>query len=106
MENNEYKVVVSQEKVDERIDKVIEESMEEYLAMIDKKIKSKVKNAINDAFNSYRGVGTKAIEQKIDGVVINRINEIEIDENEIKELAQKKLNRLLKNVSVNVVFDN
>lgn len=105
MDLENWRSIINPDIVDERITKYVEDNYDEIIALIDKKIGIQVKRAINQELNSpYYGdtQTTKAIDGKIINIIQARVHDIQVNEDEIVELINKRIRSQIRKATLSI----
>ncbi|MBS9399977.1 hypothetical protein [Pediococcus acidilactici] len=105
---NEQVTILSPEQMAVRIEKYMKDNADEIDVMINKKIKASINRAIKDAFQTADGYGRtdgtaeQAIKKTITAEIEKATSSIVIDQGELVEQINRKLQKKLSSVSVKV----
>lgn len=105
MELENWHSIINPDIVDEQITKYVEDNYDDIIALIDKKIDIQVKKAINSELNSpYRGgtQATKAINGKIQNIIQARVDDVQVNEDELVELINKRIRSLIRKATLSI----
>lgn len=105
---NNQVTILSPEQMALKIEKYMKENTDEINVMIDKKIKASINRAIKDAFQTtdrygrQGGIAEESIKKIITAEIEKATSAIVVDQDELVEQINRKLQKKLSNVSVKV----
>lgn len=105
---NNQVTILSPEQMALKIEKYMKENTDEINVMIDKKIKASINRAIKDAFQitdrygRQGGIAEESIKKIITAEIEKATSAIVVDQDELVEQINRKLQKKLSNVSVKV----